>query len=152
MASNAEAAPGYHGKLPTKGDFITRRLPRGFLDSWDSWLQDVIAGSRTRMGEAWLDAYLTSPIWRFALPAGLCGEAAAADVVMPSVDRVGRYFPLTIAAVIPAGVDLLVVPARPKNWRDRRLRTRSISMPSMRRSPLLAFRPPPIRGPRWHRS
>jgi len=116
MASNAEAAPGYHGKLPTKGDFITRRLPRGFLDPWDSWLQDVIAGSRTRMGEAWLDAYLTSPIWRFALPAGLCGEAAAAGVVMPSVDRVGRYFPLTIAALLPAGVDLLVVPVAAAGW------------------------------------
>jgi type VI secretion system protein ImpM len=116
MASNAEAAPGYHGKLVAKGDFITRRLPRGFLDPWDSWLQDVIAGSRTRMGEAWLDAYLTSPIWRFALPAGLCGEAAAAGVVMPSVDRVGRYFPLTIAALLPAGVDLLVVPVAAAGW------------------------------------
>jgi len=32
MASSAETAPGYHGKLVAKGDFVTRRLPRGFLD------------------------------------------------------------------------------------------------------------------------
>jgi len=118
MASSAEAAPGYHGKLPAKGDFVTRRLPRGFLDPWDSWLQDAIGGSRARMGEGWLDAYLTSPIWRFALSAGLCGEAATAGVVMPSVDRVGRYFPLTIAALLPVGVDLLAVPVAAAAWFD----------------------------------
>jgi len=119
MASTAEAAPGYHGKLPAKGDFVTRRLPRGFLDPWDSWLQDAIGGSRARMGEAWLDAYLTSPIWRFALSAGLCGEAAAAGVVMPSVDRVGRYFPLTIAALLAPGADLLSVPVAAAGWFDK---------------------------------
>jgi type VI secretion system protein ImpM len=116
MASSAEAAPGYHGKLVAKGDFVTRRLPRGFLDPWDGWLQDVIGGSRARMGEAWLDAYLTSPIWRFVLSAGLCGEAAAAGVLMPSVDRVGRYFPLTIVALLADGVDLLAVPVAGVGW------------------------------------
>jgi type VI secretion system protein ImpM len=116
MASGAEAAPGYHGKLVAKGDFVTRRLPRGFLDPWDSWLQDVIGGSRARMGEAWLDAYLTSPIWRFVLSAGLCGEGAAAGVLMPSVDRVGRYFPLTIVAMLAAGVDLLAIPVAAAGW------------------------------------
>ena len=116
MAGNAETAPGYHGKLVAKGDFVTRRLPRGFLDPWDSWLQDVIGGSRTRMGEAWLDAYLTSPIWRFALSPGLCGEVAAAGVLMPSVDRVGRYFPLTIAVLLVHGADLLDVPVAGAAW------------------------------------
>lgn len=116
MASSAEAAPGYHGKLLAKGDFVTRRLPRGFLDPWDSWLQDVVGGSRARMGEAWLDAYLTSPIWRFALSAGLCGEGAAAGVLMPSVDRVGRYFPLTIVAMLATGADLLAMPVVAAGW------------------------------------
>ena len=116
MASGTETAPGYHGKLLAKGDFVTRRLPRGFLDPWDSWLQDVVGGSRARMGEAWLDAYLTSPIWRFALSAGLCGEGAAAGVLMPSVDRVGRYFPLTIVALLANGVDLPAIPVAAAAW------------------------------------
>ena len=111
-----ETAPGYHGKLVAKGDFVTRRLPRGFLDPWDSWLQDVVGGSRARMGEGWLDAYLTSPIWRFALSPGLCGEVAAAGVLMPSVDRVGRYFPLTIVVLLASGVDLLAVPVAASVW------------------------------------
>jgi len=101
MNAAGEGAPGFHGKLVAKGDFVTRRLPRGFLDPWDAWLQDVVGGSRQRMGEAWLDAYLTSPIWRFVLSTGLCGDAPAAGVLMPSVDRVGRYFPLSLAAILP---------------------------------------------------
>jgi type VI secretion system protein ImpM len=68
------------------------------------------------MGEAWLEAYLTSPIWRFALSAGLCGDAAAAGVLMPSVDRVGRYFPLTIVAMLATADDLLAVPVAAAAW------------------------------------
>ncbi len=116
MNGSPESAPGYHGKLVAKGDFITRRLPRSFVGPWDSWLQDVVGGSRTRMGEAWLDAYLTSPIWRFVLPAGLCGEGAAAGVLMPSVDRVGRYFPLTIVAILAHDVDVMTVPVAGAGW------------------------------------
>ncbi|MGE0119202.1 MAG: type VI secretion system-associated protein TagF [Dongiaceae bacterium] len=117
MSGGAEAAaPGYHGKLVAKGDFVTRRLPRSFLDPWDSWLQDVVGGSRARMGETWLDAYLTSPIWRFTVAAGLCGSSAAAGVLMPSVDRVGRYFPLTIVALLPEGADPVGVPVAAGAW------------------------------------
>uniref|UniRef100_UPI0013C2CB68 type VI secretion system-associated protein TagF n=1 Tax=Pseudomonas viridiflava TaxID=33069 RepID=UPI0013C2CB68 len=51
---------------------------------------------------AWLDAYLVSPLWRFAVPANLLGSQPVAGVMMPSIDRVGRYFPLTIACLLPA--------------------------------------------------
>jgi len=116
MSAAGEGAPGFHGKLVTKGDFVTRRLPRGFLDPWDAWLQEVIGGSRARMGEGWLDAYLTSPIWRFVLSAGLCGDGVAAGVVMPSVDRVGRYFPLSLVGILPEGVAPIDLPAAAGAW------------------------------------
>lgn len=93
--------PGYFGKFPSHGDFITRRLPRdGFLDVWDRWLQTGLATSREQLGEAWLPTYLTSPIWRFALSPGICGPLPWAGIMMPSVDSVGRYFPLTLAAAV----------------------------------------------------
>jgi type VI secretion system protein ImpM len=94
---------GFYGKLPARGDFLTRRLPRGFVEPWDQWLQEAIAASRAGLGDDWLALYLEAPIWRFVLAAGLCGEAAVAGIVMPSVDRVGRYFPLTLAATLPTG-------------------------------------------------
>ena len=45
----------------------------------------------------WSDAYMSAPIWRFTLAPGLAGRAGMLGVFMPSVDRVGRQFPLTLA-------------------------------------------------------
>jgi len=90
---------GFYGKLPIIGDFVSRRLPNTFINPWDSWLQNAIAASREELGNEWLNSYLTSPIWRFLLSAGVCGDKAVAGIVMPSVDRVGRYFPLTVAVI-----------------------------------------------------
>ena len=91
---------GFFGKLPARGDFVTRRLTRDFTDPWDGWLQDAIAMSAQQLGADWLDTYLTAPIWRFLLSAGVCGRLPMLGVMMPSVDRVGRYFPLTLAVTI----------------------------------------------------
>jgi type VI secretion system protein ImpM len=91
---------GFFGKVPARGDFVSRRLLRDFTDPWDAWLQDAIAMSSEQLAEAWLSTYLTAPIWRFLLAAGICGEAPMLGVMMPSVDRVGRYFPLTLAVAL----------------------------------------------------
>jgi len=37
------------------------------------------------------------------LPPGMCGPRAVVGLIMPSVDKVGRYFPLTFAALSNAG-------------------------------------------------
>ena len=100
MLNDSASAPGFYGKLPVLGDFVSRRLPRDFIEPWDNWLQHSIAVSKQELGDKWLEVYLTSPVWRFALTPGLCGENGWMGVVMPSVDRVGRYFPLTIAVPI----------------------------------------------------
>jgi type VI secretion system protein ImpM len=89
--------PGWYGKIPTLGDFVSRRLPHHFVSAWDAWLQAAMTASREELGENWLDVYLTSPIWRFALMPGACTPEAWAGVLLPSVDKVGRYFPLTFA-------------------------------------------------------
>ena len=95
-----ENVAGFYGKLPSHGDFVSRRLPRQFVEPWDQWLQNGIAASHEQLGKNWLDTFLVSPIWHFGLAPGLCGEDAWAGVMMPSVDRVGRYFPLTLAAKV----------------------------------------------------
>jgi type VI secretion system protein ImpM len=101
--TQAAAEAGLFGKLPSRGDFVQLGLPGSFVRPWDGWLQHAMAGSQQRVGDGWLDAYLESPVWRFALPGGICGAGAVLGLLMPSVDRVGRYFPLTLAAVFPAG-------------------------------------------------
>jgi type VI secretion system protein ImpM len=93
---------GFFGKLPAHGDFIYRGLPSQFIQVWDEWLQGFVGCSQEQLGESWLDIYLTSPIWRFAFSDGVIDQHQWAGIVLPSVDRVGRYFPFSIASKVPA--------------------------------------------------
>ena len=112
----ARPAAGFFGKLPSRGDFIGRHLPKSFVGPWDSWLQTAVAHSRDQLGENWQEYYCTSPVWRFALGPGLCGPAAYAGIMMPSMDRVGRYYPLAIAAALAPGWPLFTLPASGEAW------------------------------------
>ncbi len=93
------AAYGFFGKIPDRGDFVRHGLPQGFLTALDAWWQQVLPGSAMILGEAWSDAWMEAPIWRFTLAPGVCGPYAAAGVWMPSTDKVGRLFPLTFVVV-----------------------------------------------------
>jgi type VI secretion system protein ImpM len=86
---------GLFGKLPAKRDFIAANIPRGFLEVWEGWLQAGVATSKQMLGASWGEAYNRAPIWRFWLGAGIFGEATI-GVFMPSVDGVGRAFPLSV--------------------------------------------------------
>jgi type VI secretion system protein ImpM len=97
---------GFYGKLPSHGDFLRRRASDAFLEVWDPWLQECMAASRLALGERWLDVYLTSPAWRFVCAPGTCGPAPVIGLMAPSVDRVGRYFPVTLVAELPHDVSL----------------------------------------------
>ncbi|MCF6261172.1 MAG: type VI secretion system-associated protein TagF [Gammaproteobacteria bacterium] len=92
----AEQQCGIYGKLPMHGDFVHRNLPATFLKTWDEWLQLYVASSKEQMGDEWLDTYLTSPIWRFVLSAGVIDKQHWAGIMLPSVDQVGRYYPFSI--------------------------------------------------------
>ncbi|HEY0857652.1 MAG TPA: type VI secretion system-associated protein TagF [Albitalea sp.] len=93
----AAAVPGWFGKLACLGDFASRRLPGDFMRACDGWLSSGIETSRVQLGERWLDTYLTSPVWRFAWAPGVVDAQWWFGVLMPSVDNVGRYFPLLVA-------------------------------------------------------
>jgi type VI secretion system protein ImpM len=94
------AAAGFFGKLPSAGDFVQRRLPPGFVDAWDQHFENAVAESRSALGGGWHEAYHASPVWRFVLAPGVCGEVAWAGVMGPGADRVGRCFPMVIAAAL----------------------------------------------------
>jgi type VI secretion system protein ImpM len=100
---------GFYGKLPCRGDFMQRRVPQSFVDAWDAWLQQGLHASRQQLGPQWLEVYLTSPVWRFVLDEGVCGGMSYAGVMLPSVDRVGRYFPLALLTPLEPASSLLEV-------------------------------------------
>jgi type VI secretion system protein ImpM len=111
-----DAHAGFFGKVSSHGDFVARRLPPSFQEPWDAWLQAGLQASRQALGPRWLATYLGSPIWRFALTPGICGASGWAGVLMPSVDRVGRHFPLTLAAEGAAPLDQM---AHQGTWYSR---------------------------------
>jgi len=93
------------GKLPSKRDFVAINAPRRFLTAWENWLQAGVAASREQLGQGWQEAYLSAPIWRFWLGRDI-GGAETAGALMPSVDGIGRYFPLTVFAAAPDGMTI----------------------------------------------
>lgn len=109
-------AAGFYGKIPSKGDFIQRNLQPGFTLAWDNWLQGCMESSKAELGQDWLNTYLVSPLWRFALSPNLLTPNAVVGVMMPSVDSVGRYFPLTLAQELPNTTSLLEVAMRADQW------------------------------------
>lgn len=94
-----DASVGLFGKLPARGDFVREELPRDFTDLWDAWWQRGLTETQRRFRDEWRAAWLEAPVWRFVLPPGLCGRNGVLGLWMPSVDKAGRYSPLTIAAV-----------------------------------------------------
>lgn len=116
---SADITVGFYGKLPSLGDFVGRNVPERIVERWDGWLQQGVAASRAALGERWLDLYLTAPMWRFIAHRGVLSEQPVAGVVFPSVDRVGRYFPLTVFATLPNDAVGLVVAERCANWFER---------------------------------
>ncbi|TPI09633.1 type VI secretion system-associated protein TagF [Mesorhizobium sp. B4-1-3] len=82
--------PGFYGKMPAAGDFVTRRLPGDFVRVWDRWLAQHIVPLFG--AEAWpADTAL-----RFL--SGPASFGASAGIVLQSADRVGRRFPLSVVA------------------------------------------------------
>jgi len=90
------------GKLSVKRDFIALSVPRDFLSAWEPWMQGCVSASRDSLGDSWLQAYLTAPIWRFWLGADICGTTVI-GALMSSLDGIGRYYPLTLFACATPG-------------------------------------------------
>ena len=84
-----------------RGDYISRNCPAGFLVIWEPFLQEGLAAASSELKEAWEGAYMTMPVWKFVMRpvAGNCPmRTAVAGAFMPSVDRVGRKYPLAIVS------------------------------------------------------
>lgn len=97
---------GLVGKLPQKRDFVALSAPREFLRIWEPWIETCLAESQMGLDRGeWAAAFAIAPIWRFFLGSGLCG-ATVRGAFMPSVDALGRYFPLTVLAWPEEGENL----------------------------------------------
>jgi type VI secretion system protein ImpM len=110
-------ATGWFGKLPSFGDFAVRRLPSAFMQRWDDWLQHGLLAAREALGDDWLRGRAGAPLRRFWLSPGVVDARGAwTGVLTPSFDRVGRSFPLTLTARLPAQASTLAVAIGARYW------------------------------------
>lgn len=86
---------GLFGKLPAKGDFVTRAIPAEVLQHWETWLERVVSGAKHHLAHAWEPTYEAAPVWRFWVGETVFGHPVA-GAFTPSRDRVGRRFPLLL--------------------------------------------------------
>lgn len=94
MPEQSVTTPGFYGKLPLSGDFVSRGEEPEFVRLFDPWLARHIA---PRIHE---DALWPNHGLRFMLAAGVAGATGQAGVILPSHDRTGRWFPLVCNTVI----------------------------------------------------
>ncbi|CDN51833.1 type VI secretion system-associated protein TagF [Neorhizobium galegae] len=89
---------GFFGKLPSHGDFVSIGLGRKLQAALDAWLQSSLHAIQAEFGNQWERRFRSMPSWRFIVDRDLWGPATVAGVIVPSLDRVGRSFPLVLAA------------------------------------------------------
>jgi type VI secretion system protein ImpM len=101
---------GFFGKIPSAGDFVSRDIPHHHLRQIDDWFSEGMLSLSIEQ-QTCLDAYLTAPVWNFVVFPGVWGDKFFYGALMPSVDSVGRYFPLiTIVQGMPlSNVDSVLV-------------------------------------------
>lgn len=79
--------PALFGKLPGHGDFIARGVPGALRERLDSWLSEWLAAGQAAHSEGFVGVWEGAAPWLFEGP-------AATAVLLPSMDAVGRHFPL----------------------------------------------------------
>jgi len=92
---------GWFGKMPSTGDFISRRLSRSVVDTLDHWIQVGMTAIRQRFPDDWQRYYGLAPVWNALLPRDILSPSVCLAVVAPSFDRVGRRFPLCVIVALP---------------------------------------------------
>jgi type VI secretion system protein ImpM len=105
------AAAFLFGKMPAHGDFVSRGTPDAMHQKADEAIAEALATAEDRWAEDWDSIYSESPVWRFAAAPGVFEDNWVAGVFVPSIDSVGRRFPL-VAGVRGAGPAVLAVPGK----------------------------------------
>lgn len=95
---------GFLGKVPSHGDFIARNLSRDMETEILTWAQAGLEYSKTVLRQSFLEKFLVAPVWRGYLSSTLFGNSYV-FVWIPSVDKVGRYFPFLILCKVSKQLD-----------------------------------------------
>ncbi|MCX7284960.1 MAG: type VI secretion system-associated protein TagF [Novosphingobium sp.] len=145
--SHSPVARWLFGKLPSHGDFVSRGIATGLRDTLDLWLSAEMEQARRAWGESFDERYDLAPVWHFVDSDG--PDNWSGGILCASTDRVGRRFPLLIAApasdcanavALSAGCLAVVAKAFAEGWDADRLNSAPLEPDSLPWQP---------EGPSW---
>lgn len=113
MFSNDALATGapqvlVFGKTPRMGDFVRVGFPGPAGEFLEEWVQQGLASAETKRALAWQQGYSSGSTHAFVFrpPRGARSREVLAGVIRPSVDAVGRRFPLLAYATALAAPEV----------------------------------------------
>lgn len=93
----------WFGKLPSAGDFVSRRMAYAVQQFWDRWCADGMDALKAGSNATGVAVWGTTPKWAFVLPAQPGVRIGQLGVFSPSCDRVGRVFPFIVSVPLIEG-------------------------------------------------
>lgn len=105
--------PGFawYGKMPSVGDFVSRRMPYPLQQFWDDWCAAGLESLKANSLASGWNIWRGSPMWAFILPEQASIPLSQLGVLAPSCDRVGRIFPFLVTLPLPSGRTASVLPS-----------------------------------------
>ena len=100
----------WFGKLPSAGDFISRRMPYAVQQFWDRWCATSMECLKERNPVSGWGLWGNMPKWAFLLPAQHGVPFGQLGVLTPSCDRVGRNFPFLVTIALTEDNFAAIVP------------------------------------------
>ena len=100
----------WFGKLPSAGDFISRRMPYAVQQFWDRWCAIGLESLKERNPVSGWALWGNTPMWAFLLPAQPGVPFGQLGVFAPSCDRVGRNFPFLVTTPLTDGNLATLIP------------------------------------------
>lgn len=112
---------GFHGKLPALGDFVSRGWSSPFCEALDRFVQAAMAAAYADTPASVLESQGRAVA--LAIRPGVWCQSGWLGLLMPSEDRVGRYFPICVGLETEAhDPPELLMPGWPsRRWTDELL-------------------------------
>lgn len=109
----------WFGKIPAVGDFCASDMPAAVEAELDQWISTCMQRCELLFNQQWLTLYFAAPMSAFYWPPGVCkslGNAHAVGVLMPSVDKAGRAYPLIVLQTLHSQPDTCCESLHFEDW------------------------------------
>jgi len=114
--NNNRLIAGYYGAISSEPQHIQDNMLRDFTSTWADWSNSIIRSLGFEDDHRAIAEYLASPVYRYTLSAGVCGELPYIGVMLPSLDSNGAPFPFTICAPLHKNCNPFTEQSRFEDW------------------------------------